>query len=73
MVALALAVVVLQLTAVFFLALRAIARVNAAGRFGIGSGGFYAQLALAVAYAVASMICFFSIPAVFRAVRSFSG
>jgi hypothetical protein len=73
MVLLALTIAVVQLAAAFFLAVRAIARVNAAGRFGIGSGGFYAQLAVATAYAVASMICFFSIPAVFRAVRSFSG
>lgn len=73
MVALALAVAVLQLAAVFFFASRAIARVNAAGRFRIGSGGFYGQLAVAAAYAVASMVCFFSIPAVWRAVRSLSG
>jgi len=73
MVALALTIAVLQLAAAFFLAARAIARVNAAGRFGVGSGGFYGQLAVATAYAAASMICFFSIPAVFRAIRSLSG
>jgi hypothetical protein len=73
MVALALAVAVLQLAAVFFFASRAIARVNTAGRFRLGSGGFYGQLVLAAAYAVASMVCFFSIPAIFRAVRSLSG
>lgn len=73
MVALALAVAVLQLAAVFFFATRAIGRVNAAGRFRFGSGGFYAQLGLAAAYAVASMVCFFSIPAIYRAIRSLSG
>jgi hypothetical protein len=73
MVALALVVAVLQLAAVFFFATRAIARVNAAGRFRFGSGGFYGQLALAAAYALASMVFFFSIPAVWRAVRSLAG
>jgi hypothetical protein len=73
MVALALLVAVLQLAAVFFFASRAIARVNAAGRFRLGSGGFFGQLTLAAVWALASMICFFSIPAIFRAVRSLSG
>jgi hypothetical protein len=73
MVALALAVAVLQLVVVFYLASRAIARVNAAGQSGVGSGRFYVQLVVAAAYALASMVCFFSIPAIFRVVRSLSG
>ena len=73
MVAVALAAAVIQLAAAFFFAARAISRVNAAGRFRLGSGPYFGQLALAAAYAVASMICFFTIPAVWRAIRSFAG
>jgi hypothetical protein len=73
MLALALAAAVLQLALVFFFASRSIARVNAAGKFGVGNAGFYVQLLIAAAYAGASMALFFTIPAVWRTIRSLSG
>jgi hypothetical protein len=73
MLALAIAAAVLQLALVFFFASRSITRVNAAGKFGVGSGGFYLQLLIAAVYAGASMALFFSIPVVWRTVRSLSG
>jgi hypothetical protein len=73
MLALALFAAVLQLALAFFFASRSITRVNAAGKFGVGSGGFFVQLLIAALYAGVSMVLFFSIPVVWRTIRSLSG